>query len=270
MNKFQLLLSLTLIISTYEGHWVSAVTGYNIDDPKNGYAGIIGKGVSLVRMNGGKSYRVHVKGGSWLSPVTGNNRNNAENGYAGIKGRVIDAVAISGGVTYRVHVLGGGWLPPVNGYNTGDSNNGYAGNLGQTIDAISIQGRSYAVYYENSVTPSGSCNFINYGTGISTIDYQWKIPNMETGCFFMAMCVKGGLCTNDQITKAYYWALSEGKINSNCYINSSGDVLAQQISQKYGTTFHSDYKAVEGPSHFWLVNSNGDEIFNASGLGYHK
>ena len=267
MTKLQILLSLALIISTYEGKWSSVVKGYSTSDSKNGYAGIIGKGISCLRMSGGKEYRVHVQGGSWLPAVTGNNANDADNGYAGVLDKVIDAVAISGGVTYRVHVLGGGWLPEVNGYNTGDSANGYAGNLGQTIDAIMIKGRSYAVYYDNS-TPKKSCNFISYGTGISTIDYQWKIPNMQYGCLFMAACVKGGLCTTSQITTAYSWALSAGKINSNAYVNMSASELAKQISQQYKTTFHSDYYIKDGPSHFWLVDSSGKEIFNSAGIGW--
>ena len=272
MTKLQILLSLALIISTYEGKWTSLVSGYNTNNSTNGYAGKLGKGISCVRMTGGKNYKVHINGGSWLSPVTGNNANDADNGYAGIKGRVIDAIAISGGVTYRVHVLGGGWLPAVTGYNTEDSINGYAGNLGQTIDAVMIKGRKYAVYYEtSSSSSSSSCGLVSSGTGIAGIDKQWNIPNMKYGCLFMAACVKGGLCTTAQITKAYNWALSEGKISSDTLLYVSGSVLAGQIAAKYGTTLHNDYYITgnngDSSTHYWLVDSSGKEIFNSAGLG---
>ena len=218
MNKFLLVIFLVLIIDTYEA-WLPAVFGYNANDANNGYAGLIGKPISCIKINGGQSYRVHVKGGSWLSAVTGNNQNDANNGYDGMIGREIDAVAIGGGVTYRAHVLGGGWLPSVNGYNTGEAYNGYAGIMGKSIDAIMIQGRNYAVYYEGGV---GSCQLVSYGTGLPNMDYQVNIPNMKEGCCFMATCVKGGLCTTPQITNAYSWALNAGKIRADTYVLVGG------------------------------------------------
>ena len=190
-----------------------------------------------------------------------------------MKGKVIDAVAISGGVTYKVHVLGGKWLPAVNGYNTGDANNGYAGIIGKTIDAIMINGRNYAVYYEGGSTGGntggGSCSLVNYGTGIASINYQMYIPNMTYGCCFMSACVKGGLCTTAQISAAYSWALSAGKIRSDTYVLVGGEQLAKDISAHYGTHYHSEYYFRNNYRHFWLVNASGKEIFNSAGLGWH-
>jgi len=125
--------------------WYPYVTGYNINDPNNGYAGKLGVPVTGLAVDGGREYKVHIKGGRWLSSVTGNDINEPNNGYAGtIKGDAIDGVAIQGGVKYRVHVMGKGWLPEVTGYNINDSIHGYAGILGQTIDAVMINGRRYA------------------------------------------------------------------------------------------------------------------------------
>ena len=272
MTKIQILLSLLLIISTSES-WLPEVSGYSESDANNGYAGLMGYGISCLRMTGGQSYRVHVLGGSWLPAVTGNSENDSNNGYAGVIGKVIDAVAISGGVTYKAHVLGGGWLPAVNGYNTGDANNGYAGIIGKTIDAIMINGRNYAVYYEGGSTGGntggGSCSLVNYGTGIASINYQMYIPNMTYGCCFMSACVKGGLCTTAQISAAYSWALSAGKIEANTYVLVGGEQLAKDISAHYGTQYHSEYYFNSNYRHFWLVNSSGKEIFNSAGLGWH-
>lgn len=118
--------------------WLSSVSGYNINDYYNGFAGDYGKPVVALKVNRG-TYTVHEKGGSWLQAVKNNN-------VAG-RGKPIDGVAIDGGVRYRVHIMGRDWLPEVNGYNFNDDNNGYAGILGQTIDAVAINGRVYSTGY---------------------------------------------------------------------------------------------------------------------------
>jgi len=128
--------------------WLPPVTGYNKNDANNGYAGIMGRAITGLRVSGGLAYKVHIYGGRWLPAVTGNDPNDFNNGYAGTeKGDVIDAVAISGGVRYAVHIKGGNWLPVVTGYNVNDDNNGYAGVIGRSIDAIMINGRTYATSY---------------------------------------------------------------------------------------------------------------------------
>ena len=137
--------------------------------------------------------------------------------------------------------------------------------MGRTIDAIMINGRNYAVYYESEV----GCSRINYGTGIAGIDYQSRIPNMAEGCCFMSACVKGGLCSTAQISDAYNWALSAGKIRADTYVLVGGEQLAKDISAHYGTQYHSDYYFNSNYRHFWLVDSSGNEIFNSAGLGWH-
>ena len=60
-----------------------------------------------------------------------------------------------------------------------DSYNGFASIFGQIIDAIMMKDRSYAVYYENIGSYSGStiiddnCVWINgVGTGLKDITFQ--------------------------------------------------------------------------------------------------
>jgi len=128
--------------------WLPPVDGYSKSDANNGYAGIMGRAMTGLRINGGDAYRVHIKGGKWLPAVTGNNIHDGDNGYAGtIKGSIIDAVAISGGVQYAVHIKGGQWLPAVDEYDISDAEYGYAGIIGKPIDAIMIKGRAYASSY---------------------------------------------------------------------------------------------------------------------------
>ena len=89
MNKTSLILFVSLIILSSEG-WLPPVTEYDQNDSNNGYAGVIGKPISCIRVSGSKRYRVHVKGGNWLPAVTGNSAYDPNNGYAGIEGKVID------------------------------------------------------------------------------------------------------------------------------------------------------------------------------------
>ncbi len=110
------------------------VTGYNVNDGNNGYAGEFGVPVVALKVKKGK-YAVHEVGGSWITA--------SDDQVAG-KGNAIDGVAIAGGVNYKVHILGGSWLPAVNKYDLDDSVNGMAGIYGQVIDAIAIQGKNYA------------------------------------------------------------------------------------------------------------------------------
>lgn len=70
-----------------DGRWLPEVRG------RSDYAGILGRPITDVAISGGKSYRVHIKGGNWLPFVNGYNVNDFNNGYAG-NGQIIDAVEI--------------------------------------------------------------------------------------------------------------------------------------------------------------------------------
>ena len=112
--------------------------------------------------------------------------------------------------------------------------------------------------------------FTKTGTGIETIDYQ-KTLGLKSGCNFMACCVMGGLTTNDQIMKAHEWALKNNYIRSDNYVNMSPYDFAKKVSQEFQTTYHSEWKRGGSSEvhHFWVVDENGNEIFNSAGLGYH-
>jgi len=149
--------------------WLNEVNGFDKNDPVNGYAGILGKPITSIRVDGGTAYRVHLLDlQKWLGKITRNDQTDP-NSYAGhINGKPIDGFVIGGGVKYSAHILGGDWLPVVNGYNLTDSTNGYAGIFGKPIDAIMIQGRNYATSYtEESSSPKDKCT-IQGGTCISS------------------------------------------------------------------------------------------------------
>jgi len=96
------------ISNTVSKAWLKEISGYDENDSKNGYAGVIGEPMTSLRIDGGKSYRVHsYNTKSWLEKVNGNNMNDNVNGYAGVKyGDKIDAIVIGGGVEYAIHTLG--------------------------------------------------------------------------------------------------------------------------------------------------------------------
>ena len=112
-------------------------------------------------------------------------------------------------------------------------------------------------------------NFVSTGTGLSGVSYQWKLAGMKSGCLFMAACCIGGLGTDAEMLSARAWAVKKGYIrDSDTYCNVNSQTLAQYISKNYGTPYHSNWKAKQGCGHFWVVDGNGKEVFNAAGLGY--
>ena len=81
------------------GGWLAWVTGYNINDAINGYAGILGKEIDGIQMeiNGMPGYNIEyrvstVGNPDYLPWVT--NWNDTDSGYAGIYGKAIDKVQI--------------------------------------------------------------------------------------------------------------------------------------------------------------------------------
>lgn len=127
------------------GKWLGVIKNYNTKD-SNGYAGIIGKEISGIRvkLSNGKTVTVrsHISGKNrtdWLAPVT--KWNNSSNGYSGWKGKPTDCIAMKAeGCTlkYRVHVKDGGWLGWISKSDIDDYDNGLAGSYGKPIDAVQI------------------------------------------------------------------------------------------------------------------------------------
>ena len=121
---------------------------------------------------------------------------------------------------------------------------------------------------------SNAQEFVDYGTGVAGIPYQNEMPEMKSGCLFLACCVIGGLGTRDQVLDARNWALGNGYISDTNYVQKKRTELPQIIADHYGTTYHSDFQIREdvyggGKTHFWVANSEGKEIFNSAGLGWH-
>ena len=113
-----------------------------------------------------------------------------------------------------------------------------------------------------------SQKFVKTGTGLAGVSYQWLLKGMQYGCYFMGACCIGGLGTDAQMLSARAWAVNKGYIrDSDTYCNVGWSQLAQYISKNYGTTFHSGWSLKQGCNHYWVVDQNGKEVFNASGLG---
>ena len=108
-------------------------TGYDPNDSKYGYAGILGKHIYAIKINNHR-FRVHTLGKGWGSEIKAG-------GIGGDYVNPIDGIAISG-AEYRAY--DDHWLPAVTGYNINDNSNGYAGNLGTPITAFMVRGSQYS------------------------------------------------------------------------------------------------------------------------------
>ena len=101
---------------------------------------------------------------------------------------------------------------------------------------------------------------------------QFPDPRIQKwGDCFLCTCVKGGLTTMDQCMQVFHLGLKEGKLRqSDCYVQYNKEAWAQEIAERFGTTYHPDYifETNSRRSHFWLTQ-NGREIFNSNGIGWH-
>lgn len=115
-------------------YWLPPVTGYNVNDFNNGFAGTKQHPCDRLAIKGKNiKYRVKLKDTqTWLPFVYGKdyNLNDSENGYAGISGRAFDQVEIctlDGGRLYNIafDMAQGRWLPEVVNTNVINDNIGY-------------------------------------------------------------------------------------------------------------------------------------------------
>lgn len=128
-----------------DGRWLPTVTNFN-DTNSSGYAGIIGKEISGIRVKLSNkktvTVRSHICGKvktDWLAPIT--KWNITSNGYSGWKGKPTDCISMKADgvkLKYRVHVKGGDWLAWVTDYDINNYRNGLAGIYGEPIDAVQI------------------------------------------------------------------------------------------------------------------------------------
>lgn len=130
-----------------------------------------------------------------------------------------------------------------------------------------------SVYINLGGAQQSSSSSFGGTTGIPGIPPQGQFPQRgiaKSGCCFLSTCVKGGCTTKEQCIQAFNWATQNGKVQkSDAYVSCDKDILAQDISNHFGLTYHGDYKIVHNyhKTHFY-VTVNGEEIFNSVRLGY--
>jgi len=120
--------------------WQGEVVGFE-DSTGSGddYAGVFGKPIRYLAVEGVGEYQVHDKNGNWWPCVSKYDLKDEDNGMAGA-GNPIDAVRIKDpSVFYQTHNLGGDWNSPMKGLkDTGGSSDDFAGDYGVAQDAIRI------------------------------------------------------------------------------------------------------------------------------------
>lgn len=193
-------------VELLDGTLLPAVTGYDVNDRNNGYAGVLGKPIAKlwvwadpIRQEEPKpepqpeptptptpskdvsvTYRVYDKTKKkWLPSVSGYNVNDNNNGYAGNIGNPITGFCIKDDIAndleYGVGLQGAGWLGIVNGYDPEDVQNGYAGrgdlNASPAIDRIMIRSKSgRTCAYKACIIRNGKTEWLPEVTGFNRAD----------------------------------------------------------------------------------------------------
>jgi len=80
-------------VHTINKGWLPPVTGNDINDPNNGYAGIEDMAIDGIAVKD-SIYKVHILGGGWLDEVNKYDINDLNYGMAGILGKRIDAIMV--------------------------------------------------------------------------------------------------------------------------------------------------------------------------------
>ena len=110
-------------------------------------------------------------------------------------------------------------------------------------------------------------DFVSYGTGLKNVPRMNQIQGMRKADCFLSVCVIGGLGTVKKFKDAKKWALSNSKLKKDNSIVSDKAVLAKEISQKYNTVYHSNWKIEQDKNkHCYVVNEHGRQVFNPLGL----
>ena len=126
--------------NTAKREWQGDVIGKSdTTNAGDDYAGVFGKAMRYLAVEGAGEYQVHTKNGRWWPTVDHYDLDDEENGMAG-DGNPIDAVRITdSSVYYQTHNKGGDWNEVMHG--TTDSspcNDDFAGEYGTAQDAIRI------------------------------------------------------------------------------------------------------------------------------------
>ena len=110
---------------------------------------------------------------------------------------------------------------------------------------------------------------VNTGIRSIPIKIQFSDNRIQSwGSCFLWCCVKGGLTTEEQCTDCLYWGINNYKLRrTDGCPEIDIETLAKEISEKYGTEYHSDYIFQNIVLDYWLIQ-NGVEIFNPNGLGW--
>ena len=88
------------------------------------------------------------------------------------------------------------------------------------------------------------------------------------GCLFCTACFLGGLNNINEVDECFEWAVENGKVSGkDCYVKINRLDLARQIAEKYRRGYRN-YNIVKGNNHFYVVDTNGNEVYNSAGPGW--
>ena len=119
----------------------------------------------------------------------------------------------------------------------------------------------YAILFEdNNSNNNSNCPMLQKNSSYGAV--------RKEGCCFLCACYLGGLNNIEEADDCFEWATQEGKVRAeDSYVKIDKYTLASQIATKYNRT-KREGNIVKGKNHFYVTDSNGNEIFNSAGPGY--
>ena len=151
----------------------------------------------------------------------------------------------------------------------------YPGNIVEIYEFYDNEGRIWADIGENQFCCYKDNNgdiFFDELTQNNDISMLQKNAGYKavkkSGCCFLCACYLGGLNNIDEANLIFEWATKTKKVQaSDAYVLINKYTLANEIAQITGRSRRSG-KIVEGNNHFYVIDDQGNEIYNSAGPGF--
>lgn len=150
----------------------------------------------------------------------------------------------------------------------------YAGNIVEIYEFYNNEGRIWADIGENQFCcykdNNGDIFFDelteNNDKSMLQKNSAYKGVQKE-GCCFLCACYLGGLNNIDQANAIFEWATKSKKVRfSDAYVLIDKYTLANEIAQI--SERRRSGKIVKGNNHFYVIDDQGNEIYNPAGPGF--
>ena len=147
----------------------------------------------------------------------------------------------------------------------------YPGNIVEFQDFVGNEGRIWGQLNENQYCcyndNDGQIYFRIIEEGdedVSMLQKNSKYKGVrDSGCCFLCACYLGGLNNIKEADECFVWAFKNEKVNKkDSYVNINKYDLAKEIAELYNRNQRRG-TIIKGNNHFYVIDDNGNEIFNS-------